>query len=164
MLRAVYTNRRVLRLMEHTPLTVLVLCTGNSCRSIMAEALINQLGQGRYQAWSAGSFPTGSVHPKSIETLKKHAIDPGQPRSKSWDEFANQQFDVVVTVCDQAAGESCPIFPGKPKKLHWSTPDPAKASGSEAEAAFDSAFFMLKQKVEELTNGSLLLNPTPVVS
>lgn len=91
--------------MEHTPLTVLVLCTGNSCRSIMAEALINQLGQGRYQAWSAGSFPTGSVHPKSIDTLNKHGIDPGQP-----------------------------------KKLHWSTPDPAKVAGSEAETAFDTAF------------------------
>ena len=150
--------------MEKPPLKVLVLCTGNSCRSIMAEALINQLGQGRYQAWSAGSFPTGHVHPKSIETLKRHHIDPGQPRSKSWDEFANQQFDVVVTVCDQAAGESCPLFPGQPKKLHWSTPDPAKASGSEAEAAFDTAFFMLKQNVEEFTNGRVLLTPTPVVS
>ena len=150
--------------MEKHPVTVLVLCTGNSCRCIMAEALINHFGQGRYQAWSAGSFPTGHVHPKSIETLKRHNIDHGQPRSKSWDEFSGQHFDVVVTVCDQAAGESCPIFPGQPKKLHWSTPDPAKASGSEAEAAFDSAFVMLKQKVEELTNGRLLLNPTPVVS
>lgn len=154
----------MLRLMENTPLTVLVLCTGNSCRSIIAEALINHLGQGLYKAWSAGSFPTGHVHPKSIETLKKHAIDPGQPRSKSWNEFANQHFDVVVTVCDQAAGESCPIFPGKPKKLHWGTPDPAKAAGIEAEAAFDNVFFMLKRNVEELTNGRLLLTQTPVVS
>jgi arsenate reductase len=93
------------------------------------------------------------VHHKSIETLKRHGINPGQPRSKSWDEFAQQSFDLVITVCDQAAGESCPLFPGKPKKLHWSTPDPAKATGSEAEidAAFDKAFLMLKNRVEDLT-------------
>jgi len=139
--------------MKLNTLKVLVLCTGNSCRSVMAEALINKLGRGRYQAWSAGSDPAGYVHPKSIETLKRHGIDPGQPRSKSWDEFAEQSFDLVITVCDQAAGESCPLFPGKPKKLHWSTPDPAKATGSEAEidAAFDKAFMMLKNRVEDLT-------------
>ena len=139
--------------MKLDTLKVLVLCTGNSCRSVMAEALINHLGRGRYQAWSAGSVPAGYVHRKSIETLKRHGINPGQPRSKSWDEFAQQSFDVVITVCDQAAGESCPLFPGKPKKLHWSTPDPAKATGSEAEidAAFDKAFLMLKNRVEDLT-------------
>jgi arsenate reductase len=143
----------VLRLMKSDPLKVLVLCTGNSCRSVMAEALINHLGRGRYQVWSAGSVPAGYVHHKSIETLKRHGINPGQPRSKSWDEFAQQSFDLVITVCDQAAGESCPLFPGKPKKLHWSTPDPAKATGSEAEidAAFDKAFLMLKNRVEDLT-------------
>ncbi|MEO5955736.1 MAG: arsenate reductase ArsC [Nitrospiraceae bacterium] len=131
---------------------VLVLCTGNSCRSVMAEALINHLGRDRYQAWSAGSHPVGYIHPKSIETLKRHGINPGQPRSKSWSEFAQQSFDLVITVCDQAAGESCPLFPGKPKKLHWSTPDPAKVMGSEAEidAAFDQAFLMLKNRVEDL--------------
>jgi arsenate reductase len=143
----------VLRLMKSDPLKVLVLCTGNSCRSVMAEALINHLGRGRYQVWSAGSVPAGYVHHKSIETLKRHGINPGQPRSKSWDEFAQQSFDLVITVCDQAAGESCPLFPGKPKKLHWSTPDPAKATGSEAEidAAFDKAFLMLRNRVEDLT-------------
>ena len=131
---------------------VLVLCTGNSCRSVMAEALINHLARDRYQAWSAGSHPAGYIHPKSIETLKRHGINPGQPRSKSWNDFAQQSFDLVITVCDQAAGESCPLFPGKPKKLHWSTPDPAKAMGSEAEidAAFDQAFLMLKNRVEDL--------------
>lgn len=130
----------------------LVLCTGNSCRSVMAEALINQLGKGNYQAVSAGSFPAGYVHPKSIETLTRHGIDPGNPRSKSWDEFAEQSFDLVITVCDQAAGETCPLFSGQPKKLHWSTPDPAKATGSEAEikVAFDEAFNMLKARVQEL--------------
>jgi arsenate reductase len=136
------------------PVKVLVLCTGNSCRSVMAEALINHIGKGRYQAFSAGSSPAGYVHPKSIETLKRHGIDPGQPRSKSWDEFADRSFGLVITVCDQAAGESCPLFPGQPKKLHWSTPDPAKATGTEAEinAAFDAAFKMLKKHIEDLIN------------
>ena len=139
--------------MNSDVLTVLVLCTGNSCRSIMAEALINDLGRGRYKAWSAGSSPAGYVHPKSIETLKRHGIDPGQPRSKSWDEFARRSFDLVITVCDQVAGESCPLFPGNPRKLHWNTPDPAKATGSEAEinTAFDNAFLILKNRVENLT-------------
>lgn len=138
--------------MKSDAFKVLVLCTGNSCRSVMAEALINDLGRGRYRAWSAGSVPAGYVHPKSIATLKRHGIDPGQPRSKSWDECPAQSFDLVITVCDQAAGESCPLFPGNSKKLHWSTPDPAKVTGSDAEidAAFDQAFFMLKNRIEKL--------------
>lgn len=138
--------------MSSDPIKILVLCTGNSCRSVMAEALINELGRGRYLAWSAGSFPAGYIHPKSIETLKRHGIDPGHPRSKSWDEFADESFDLVITVCDQAAGESCPLFPGNPKKLHWSTPDPAKTKGSDAEieTAFDNAFFMLKNRIQDL--------------
>ncbi len=138
--------------MKSDAFKVLVLCTGNSCRSVMAEALINDLGRGRYRAWSAGSVPAGYVHPKSIATLNRHGIDPGQPRSKSWDECAAQSFDLVVTVCDQVAGESCPLFPGNSKKLHWSTPDPAKITGSETEidAAFDQAFFMLKNCIEQL--------------
>ncbi len=131
---------------------VLVLCTGNSCRSIMAEALINTLGAGKYHAVSAGSDPADYIHPQSIETLKRHGVDAGNPRSKSWDEYANQHFDVVITVCDAAAAETCPAFLGKHEKLHWSTPDPAKATGAEAEimAAFDEAFFMLKERIEEL--------------
>ncbi len=133
-------------------LNVLVLCTGNSCRSIMAEALINDLARSRYRAWSAGSVPTGYVHPKSIETLQRHGIDPGQPRSKSWNECAEQSFDLVITVCDQAAGETCPLFPGSPKKLHWSTPDPAKVTGSDSERdkVFDRIFLRLRAHVEEL--------------
>lgn len=129
---------------------VLVLCTGNSCRSVMAEALFNQLGKGYIEAVSAGSNPAGYVHPKSIETLKRHGVDPGSPHSKSWDAFAGQEFDLVVTVCDAAAAESCPVFLGPVKKLHWSTPDPAKATGTEADinAAFDEAFNMLKEKIE----------------
>ena len=140
--------------MKSDALKVLVLCTGNSCRSVMAEALINDLGRGRYQAWSAGSVPAGAVHPKSIATLHRHGIDPGQPRSKSWDECAEQSFDLVITVCDQVAGEPCPVFPGNPQKLHWSTPDPAKVMGSETErdAAFDQAFSLLKNRVEAFMN------------
>ena len=134
---------------------VLVLCTGNSCRSVMAEALINHLGKGKYEAVSAGSNPAGYVHPKSIETLKRHGIASGQPRSKSWDEFTGQNFDYIITVCDSAAAETCPVFPGSAKKLHWSTPDPAKATGTEAQitASFDDAYNMLKGRIVSLMNG-----------
>ncbi len=130
---------------------ILVLCTGNSCRSIMAEALLNHLGRGRVAAVSAGSRPTGHVHPLSLATLNRHGIDPGQPRSQSWDAFADQNFDLVITVCDQAAAEICPVFLGPTKKLHWSTPDPAKATGTDADiqAAFDDAFHQLKHRIEE---------------
>lgn len=116
----------------------------------MAEALINQLSAGRYKAVSAGSQPAGYVHPKSIETLKRQGIEAGQPRSKSWDEFEGTNFDLVITVCDAAAAESCPVFLGKHEKLHWSTPDPAAATGSEDEinSAFDEAFNMLKTRIE----------------
>jgi protein-tyrosine-phosphatase len=129
---------------------VLVVCTGNSCRSVMAEALVNHLGKGRYRAVSAGSFPAGYIHPKSIETLHRHGIEVDKPYSKSWDKFAGQHFDLVITVCDQAASESCPVFMGNYTKLHWSTPDPAKTEGTEEEidAAFDEAFEMLKARVE----------------
>jgi arsenate reductase len=130
---------------------ILVLCTGNSCRSVMAEALINQLGQGRYKAMSAGSSPAGYIHPKSIATLQRHGIDPGEPHSKSWDEFAEQSLDLVITVCDQAASETCPAFLNPCNKLHWSTPDPAKAAGSEADIdqAFDEAFRLLESRIKE---------------
>ena len=130
---------------------VLVLCTGNSCRSVMAESLINHLGQGRYEAVSAGSFPAGYVHPESIETLRRNGIDIGVPRSKSWDEFAGQPIDLVITVCDQAASESCPAFLGDYQKLHWSTPDPAKVEGTDEDVkgAFDDAFQMLRDRIEK---------------
>jgi arsenate reductase len=133
---------------------VLVLCTGNSCRSIMAEALINHSSKGRFKAVSAGSKPAGYIHPKSIETLKRHGIVAEAMRSKSWDEFAGQSFDLVISVCDQAAAESCPLFSGSAKKLHWSTPDPAKVTGTEAEinAGFDKAFNLLKINIEGLVN------------
>ena len=130
---------------------VLVLCTGNSCRSVMAEALLNHLGKGRYPAVSAGSDPAGYVHPQSLETLARHNIPFDAPRSKSWEEFSGHTFDYVVTVCDAAAAESCPVFLGKAEKRHWSPPDPAKAEGTEEEitAAFDQAFEMLKNRIAE---------------
>jgi arsenate reductase len=129
---------------------VLVLCTGNSCRSIIAEGLINHLGKGEYLAVSAGSHPAGYVHPKSIASLKRHGIEMGETRSKSWDEFANKKIDLVITVCDEAANETCPVFLGDFNKLHWSTPDPAKALGSEVEidAAFDDTYQLLKNRIE----------------
>jgi len=116
----------------------------------MAEALINQLGEGRYEAHSAGSTPAGYVHPRSLETLSRHGIAVGATRSKSWDEFEGQHFDWVVTVCDSAAEESCPVFAGPSERLHWSTPDPAKAEGTddEIDRAFDEAYQMLKDRVE----------------
>lgn len=131
--------------------SVLVLCTGNSCRSVMAEALINHLGAGQFKAVSAGSNPAGFVHPKSLETLTRHAVPLPEARSKSWDEFSHQPFDTVITVCDQAAHETCPVFLGRNQKLHWSTPDPAKAEGSEEEidAAFDAAFQLLRSRIEK---------------
>lgn len=131
--------------------SVLILCTGNSCRSVMAEALVNQLGADQYKAVSAGSHPAGSVHPKSVETLKRHGIAVDHPRSKSWDEFAGQHFDTVITVCDQAASESCPVFIGPCEKRHWSIPDPASAEGSEddIDKAFDAAFHMLRTHIEK---------------
>lgn len=129
---------------------VLVVCTGNSCRSILAEALINSLGEGRFQAVSAGSQPAGYVHPKALETLRRHGIDAGDPKSQSWDEYDGEAFDYVITVCDSAAAEACPAFAGKFERLHWSTPDPAKAAGTEQEidAAFEQAYEMLKTRVE----------------
>ncbi|MBN9229487.1 MAG: phosphotyrosine protein phosphatase [Legionella sp. 40-6] len=136
--------------MNIKPIRLLFLCTGNSCRSIMAEAITNHYSNGRYLAFSAGSFPTGNVHHKAIETLISHGIKPEALHSKSWNEFKSESIDLVITVCDQAARESCPIFPGHPKKLHWSIPDPAKAEGSEMEinTAFEAAFNQLKQRIE----------------
>ncbi|MDW3096051.1 MAG: arsenate reductase ArsC [Gammaproteobacteria bacterium] len=130
---------------------ILILCTGNSCRSIMAEALINQLGKGHYIAESAGSNPTGYIHPKTIDTLIRHKIEIGEPRSKSWHEFVDRNIDLIITVCDQAANENCPIFSGNYKKLHWSIPDPANCTGTKEDInlAFDGALQKLKQHIED---------------
>lgn len=131
---------------------LLFLCTGNSCRSIMAEGLLRHYGAGRFVAHSAGSFPTGEVHPQSLATLRRHGIDAEGFRSKSWDEFTGQPVDIVITVCDNAAGEVCPVFPGKQIKAHWGVPDPAHIQGlpQEIENGFDAVFRMLEKRVKAL--------------
>jgi len=132
---------------------VLFLCTGNSCRSIMAEALLAHYGGDGFLANSAGSFPTGKVHPLSLDTLKARGISTQGFRSKSWDEFSGQRIDIVITVCDAAAGEACPLFPGTPIKAHWGVEDPAKFSGTpeEACAEFARACDILERRVRAMT-------------
>jgi arsenate reductase len=141
--------------MTDAPTNVLVLCTGNSARSVLAECLINDLGGGKWQAYSAGSKPTGKVNPLSIEILKEKGHSVEGLRSKSWDEFAlpgAPKMDLVVTVCDNAAGEICPIWPGHPSKIHVGFPDPAAAEGTDEErlAVFRSVYGMIEDKVREL--------------
>ncbi len=131
-------------------LKILVLCTGNSCRSIMAEALFNHYGKGRIIAKSAGSFPTGFVHPKSLETIGKNGISNDGFYSKSWDELEGEDFDLLVTVCDRAHGETCPLYLGAIMKTHWGVEDPAHFDGSEAEISnkFQEVFKTLELRVK----------------
>lgn len=135
-------------------MNVLFLCTGNSARSIMAEAILNKIGTGRFKAYSAGSQPKGSVHPETLKLLGSLGYEISDLYSKSWDEFAKSKtpFDYVITVCNNAAGEACPIIPGKPAKDHWDIPDPAAATGSpqQIEDAFESAHNMLREHIEAL--------------
>lgn len=132
---------------------VLFLCTGNSARSILAEAILNREGRGRFHAYSAGSQPKGQVNPHSIALLNKLHYDTSALRSKAWTEFAKPnapKLDFVFTVCDNAAGETCPIWPGQPMTAHWGVPDPAEATGSDAEIAlaFKDAYRMLSRRIE----------------
>ena len=138
--------------MSSQPINVLVLCTGNSARSVLAECLINSLGGGAWKAYSAGSRPTGVVNPLSVEILRENGHSVEGLRSKSWDEFAAPdapKMDLVITVCDNAAGEVCPIWPGHPSKVHIGFPDPAAAEGSQAErlAVFRTVYGMIETKV-----------------
>jgi len=134
---------------------VLFLCTGNSARSIMAEAILNHLAPDRFRAFSAGSFPRGQVHPLALETIAAHGLPTGGYRSKSWNEFAAADappMNVVITVCDQAAGEVCPVWPGDPVTVHWGIPDPAAVTGTidDQRRAFRAAFVELKRLIESL--------------
>jgi len=129
---------------------VLFLCTGNSARSILAEALLNRWGQGRFHAFSAGSHPKGVVHPLALELLRKHGLPTEKLRSKAWDEFALPDappLDFVFTVCDRAAAEVCPVWPGQPMTAHWGVQDPAAVTGAGAERAFRDAFHTLEARI-----------------
>lgn len=136
-------------------MNILVLCTGNSARSILLEALLNRLGAGRISAYSAGSSPAGTVHPQSLKLLSELGFDTSDARSKSWDEFAAPDapiMDVVITVCGAAAGETCPMWPagpnGAPLRAHWGVEDPAAKPEAEWRTAFDKAFVRLKTRAE----------------
>jgi protein-tyrosine-phosphatase len=134
------------------PFNVLFLCTGNSARSIMAEAILNRAGQGNFRAFSAGSQPKGKIHPKTLDLLRRLHFDVSGMRSKSWFEFSrpdSPKLDFVFTVCDNAAGEACPYWPGQPMTAHWGVPDPAAATGTEAEIgyAFADALRMLTNRI-----------------
>ena len=138
--------------MPDRPFNVLFLCTGNSARSIVAEAILNKVGAGKFQAFSAGSQPKGQVHPEAARLMQSLGYNTSGFRSKSWNEFAKPgapPLDFVFTVCDNAAGETCPYWPGQPMTAHWGIPDPAAAQGSAAEVAlaFKDAYRMLNQRI-----------------
>ena len=139
------------------PYNVLFLCTGNSARSILAEAILNKIGKGKFVAYSAGSDPKGRVNPHAIALLKRLDYPTGDLRSKSWDEFAGPgapELDFVFTVCDNAANEVCPVWPGQPMTAHWGAPDPAAVEGDERaiEFAFRDAFAILQRRIELFAN------------
>lgn len=139
--------------MNERPYNVLFLCTGNSARSILAESLLNRLGTNRFRGFSAGSFPKGAVHPLALDLLQRLSFPTEGLRSKSWDEFATPDapsLDFVFTVCDNAAGEVCPIWPGRPTTAHWGIPDPAAVEGTyqEKTAAFQAACGALEERIK----------------
>jgi protein-tyrosine-phosphatase len=139
------------------PYNVLFLCTGNSARSILGEAILNRIGKGKFVAWSAGSQPKGAVHPQALALLQRLGIPITGLRSKRWDEFAGPgapPLDFVFTVCDNAANEVCPAWPGQPMTAHWGVPDPAAVTGTNAEiaAAFREALRILQRRIELFAN------------
>jgi arsenate reductase (thioredoxin) len=141
--------------MKERIFNVLFLCTGNSARSIMAEGLLNKFGAGRFQSFSAGSHPTGKVNPFAQEKLQLEGISLPDARSKSWDEFAQPDsppLDFVITVCDNAAGEVCPAWPGQPITAHWGVFDPAAVNDDEKHIAFAKAFAILERRISIFTN------------
>ena len=143
--------------MDQRSYNVLFLCTGNSARSILAESLLNEMGRGRFRAYSAGSHPAGRVNPFALELLGKNHFPAGDLRSKSWDEFAQPEaphFDFVITVCDNAAGEVCPVWPGQPMTAHWGIPDPAAVDGSDEtkRRAFVQAMEQLQRRISMFVN------------
>jgi arsenate reductase (thioredoxin) len=142
---------------DRGPFNVLFLCTGNSARSIMAEVILDRAGQGKFKAFSAGSQPKGQVHPYALDLLRKLNYDTRELRSKSWKEFSGPdapKLDFVFTVCDNAARETCPVWPGQPMTAHWGVPDPAEATGNEAEVrlAFADALRMLSNRINIFVN------------
>jgi len=133
-------------------LKVLILCTGNSCRSVLGEAIINHLAAGRLQAFSAGSRPVGKVNDHALATLARNGLPTKGFSSQSWDEFEGEVIDIAITVCDQAAGEACPVYLNSTVRAHWGLPDPAHASGTEAQiaAAFQATFDALHERVSKM--------------
>ena len=143
--------------MNSRPYNILFLCTHNSARSILAEGLVNKLGKGRFKGYSAGSQPSGRINPLALDTLQSLGIDTTGMASKSWDEYATPdapQMDFIITVCDNAAGEACPVWPAQPMTAHWGIEDPAAVDGTDIqkEAAFVAAFRFLKNRISAVTS------------
>ena len=138
--------------MSQRPLNVLVLCTGNSCRSVLGEALFNHLAAGRFKAFSAGSHPIGRINQNALATLARHGLPVEGYFSKSWDALEDAQIDIMISVCDSAAGEACPAYLGKAVRGHWGLPDPAHVEGSAEtiEAAFEATYAALEQRIQQL--------------
>jgi protein-tyrosine-phosphatase len=144
-------------------MNILALCTSNSARSILLEGILNSLGTGRVTAFSAGSHPGGTVHPQALRLLAEHGHDTARARSKSWDIFAEPgapRMDLVITVCDAAAAETCPFWPGAPLRGHWGVPDPAALPPEAQEAGFNAAYALLRRRAEAL----LALSPDAITA